>query len=72
MPKTRIRLEEIEDGQTLKQMILWFRSSKRSFSSRWNELRIRTRAAAKRAGIGPKDVDRLIAEVRARRANNKK
>jgi len=68
MPGTKIRLEQIEEGRILKQLVLWFRSAPRSFPTRLNALRIRSRAAARRAGITLKDVDRLIAEVRSRRA----
>ena len=70
MATKRIRLQQIEDGQTLKQMVLWFRSSRRQFPARLNALRARSRRAASRAGIGQKDIDRLVAEVRLRRAHS--
>ncbi len=68
MSTTKIRLEQIENGRTLKQLGLWFRRSQQPFPSRFNALRRRTRAAATRAGLGRHDVDRLIAAVRSRRA----
>lgn len=68
MPKTKIRLEQIENGRVLKQLVLWFRSSPGSFPARLDALRARSRAAARRAGVSLKDVDRLILEVRSRRA----
>lgn len=37
---------------------------------RLNTMRVRTRHAAEQAGIGPKDVSRLIAQTRLRRAKS--
>ena len=68
MSNTKIRLAQIENGQILKRLILWFRASPQSFPARLTILRSRSRNAAQRAGITPKHVDRLIAEVRSRRA----
>lgn len=68
MATTKIRLEQIENGRILKQLVLWFRASPQAFPARLNALRARTRSAARRAGITLKDVDHLIAEVRSRRA----
>ncbi|MDP3723306.1 MAG: hypothetical protein Q8R91_07410 [Candidatus Omnitrophota bacterium] len=68
MPTTKIRLQQLEDGQILKQLVQWFKISHVEFPERFNSLRVRTRRAVERAGLGPKDVDRLIAEVRSRRA----
>ena len=73
MPTTKIQLQQIEDGQTLKQVIHWFKITHMKFpkqSSSLRALRLRTRQAAQRAGIRPRDVSRLIAEVRARRVKS--
>ena len=68
MSGTKIRFEQIEDGQTLKQVVVWFRNSQRAFPARFNALRSRSRAQAKRAGLGPQGVERLISQTRAHRA----
>ena len=68
MPATRIRLDQIEEGRILKQLVYWFKISDQTFPQRFNALRARSLAAAKRAGVRPKDVPRLIADVRSRRA----
>jgi hypothetical protein len=70
MPRDKIRLEQIEDGRILKQLITWFKISsvQEPFAKRFNRLRTRSRAGAKHAGIGPADVPRLIADVRSHRA----
>jgi len=68
MPTTRIRLDQIEEGRILKQLVYWFKISDQTFPRRFNALRTRSRAAAKRAGFRLKDVPRLIADARSRRA----
>ena len=68
MSTTKIRLEQIENGRILKQLVHWFKISDQTFPTRLNALQTRSLAAAKRAGIRPKDLPRLIAEVRSRRA----
>ena len=68
MPNPKIPLERIEGGQVLKQLVIWFRRSPQSFAARLDTLRTRSRLAAKRAGISRRDVDRLITDVRSRRA----
>ena len=66
MTYQKIRLEQIEEGRTLRRLVQWFRVSAPSFPARLNDLRRRSRRAAARAGVTAKDVDRLIAEVRSR------
>lgn len=70
MPKTKIRLEQIENGRILKELVTWFKISgaREPFAKRFNRLRTRSRAAAARAGLRAADVSRLIADVRSRRA----
>jgi hypothetical protein len=68
MPTSKIRLEQIENGRTLKQLVQWFKISHQTFPKRLDALRIRTRRAARQAGLEPGEVDRLIARVRSRRA----
>ena len=71
MPSSKIRLEQIENGRTLRQLVRWFKVAHLAMPPRANTLRTlraTSRRAAQRAGIGPQDIPRLIAEVRARRA----
>ena len=68
MSATKIRLEQIENGRILKQLVQWFKISDQTFPRRLNALRNRSQIAAQRTGIGPKDVARLITAVRSRRA----
>lgn len=71
MPSSKIRLEQIKDGRTLKQLVRWFKVSHLTFPQRadaFESLRTRSRRAAERAGLGPQDIARLIADVRSRRA----
>lgn len=64
----KIRLDQLEEGQVLRELVTWFRVSRPSFPARLTSLRRRSRQAAQRAGVSPKDIDRLICEVRSRRA----
>ena len=68
MSTAKIPLEQIEQGRVLRQLIQWFKISPPSFPTRFNALRSRSRHAAERAGIRPADINRLIADVRSRRA----
>ena len=68
MSMSKIRFEQIEEGRILKQLVQWFKISNRAFPQRFNTLRAQTRRAAQQAGIGPKDIPRLMAQVRSHRA----
>ena len=65
MSSVKIRLDQIEGGQTLKRLVWWFRRATPSFAARFDDLRLRSRASATRAGLTPKQIDRLITDVRA-------
>lgn len=67
MPKGKIRLEQIEGGRTLQAIIRWYEQDRETFAQRFNALRLRSRAAAEDAGLGPKQIGRLIREVRNHR-----
>jgi len=67
MAATKIRLEQIERGPVLKEIIRWYECTQRDAANRLDALRRRSRRAAQCAGIGPADIDRLIREVRADR-----
>ena len=64
----RIRLEQIERGRVLRELINWYESGQRNFARRFDDLRRRSQRAAARAKLGPKDIDRLIREARTHRA----
>ena len=68
MSATKIRLQQLEDGQILRQLVQWFKISHQEFPQRFNSLRARTRRAAERAGVNPKNTSRLIAHARSHRA----
>ena len=70
MARTKVPLSSIEGGETIRQMLAWFRNLKKASSTdRFDQLWKKARKAAEKAGYGPEDVDRLIAEVR--RANGR-
>lgn len=68
MTHSKIRLEQIEEGRTLRRLVQWFRLTMPPFAARLDDLRARSRRAAARAHISPKHIDRLIANVRSQRA----
>lgn len=68
MASTRIRLDRIERGEILKELIAWY-ERQRNFARRFNRLRRQTKREASKAGIGPGVIDRLIREVRSQRAS---
>lgn len=68
MRQARVALGQIERGEKLAEMLAWYervRSSgfSRRFDALWND----TRRAAAKAGVGRKDVARLIADIRRNR-----
>ena len=65
MPKTRIKLDQIEGGKTLRKLIEWYKKeNKNSFMWRFKNLRERTLKSAEKAGYRSQDIERLIAEIR--------
>lgn len=64
MALSKVRLSQIEDGETLIELIRWYKNNKNDFVRRFNALRDKTRKAFENSGYTLKDVDRLIAKVR--------
>ena len=65
MARTKVPLRQIENGEALREIISWFRKVKEAgFAERLDRIWQETRRAADKAGYGPEDVSRLIAEVR--------
>lgn len=68
MGETKVKLERIEEGEILRKLVNWFKQTQENpFVRRFNLLRRKTRKAIEQAGYGPKDVSRLIADVRCNR-----
>jgi len=65
MARTKLNLDQIEQGEALREILSWFRKIKEAgFAEKLDALWKETRQAGDKAGYGPKDVERLIAEVR--------
>jgi len=65
MPQTKVRLNQIEDGAELRDLLSWFkRIRKAGFAERFDEMWAETAKAAGKSGYRRKDVSRLVAEVR--------
>lgn len=71
MSPTRVSLRQIEEGETLRELVRWYKENKNNFTRRLNVLRDKSRDAFEKAGYGPKDIERIITEVRQKSANNK-
>lgn len=67
MAHAKVSLKEIESGQILAEMVLWYKTAvkKETFKDRYNRLWKEGRAIAKKRGYTAKDVERIIAEVRS-------
>ena len=65
MAQVKVPLNRIENGKALREMLAWFRNAKKNgFAERFDLLWEKARKAAEKAGYGPEDVDRLVADVR--------
>lgn len=64
MVSTRVSLTQIEEGETLRELIRLYKENKSSFAQRFNLLRNKTKKAFEKSGYGSKDVNRLISEIR--------
>jgi hypothetical protein len=63
--QVKIPLNRIENGKALREMLTWFRKTKKNgFAERFDLLWDEARKAAEKAGYGPEDVDRLVADAR--------
>jgi hypothetical protein len=68
MPLTKLKLDQIEEGETLRDLLTWFKKFKdRGFAEKFDSLWKETSKAARRAGYKQADVNRLITEVREAR-----
>ena len=65
MSQTRVRLNQIEEGAELRDLLSWFKRLRRAgFAERFDAVWTNSAKAARKAGYRRRDVARLVAEVR--------
>lgn len=60
-----VRLDQIERGNILRELIAWYETQQVAFARRLNALRARSRRAAVKAGFTSRDIEQLVREARA-------